>query len=117
MPTYVYVNENDPDDVVEKIYPVSKFRRRRKFNGQWYVVSPALQQRGFRSGEHGYPYWSDNLGTTPNQVRELQDVFCDAGCGLQEVNAMGDVRVRSRAHRRQLMKARGLIDRNSYTGH
>jgi len=116
MPTYCYVNENDETDVLERIYPVSKFKRRRRFNGKWYVVSGALQQKG-KKATGGYPYYSEVMGVHPAKVAEAQQQFRDAGLAEQTFNRDGDVLVTGRGHRKQLMKAIGFVDRNSYTGY
>lgn len=125
MPTYIYVKEGDEtgESAIEKDYPISEFQRRRSIDGEWYVVSAALQQKPKgrkpkeKTGDAGYPYYSDAMSVHPSQVAECQQVYIDAGVGPQEFDRMGRMKVKGETHRRKLMKARGFVDRNSYYGY
>jgi hypothetical protein len=125
MPFYIYVKEGDEsgESAREEFYPISDFQQRRQFDGEWYVVSGALQQRQMscgvgtaKDGEKCYPFYSSAMGVHPSQIQECQEVYRRAGLGVQEFDNSGDVKVNDPWHYRRLRKARGFVHRNSYYG-
>jgi hypothetical protein len=60
-----------------------------------------------------YPMVSEAAAVHPDQVKGFTEFFQKDGCPT-EFKPTGEVVFRSADHRRQHLKRRGLVDRNSY---
>ena len=71
------------------------------------------EQSGQRSGEHGYPYYSDAMGVHPDQVPELMELDRRNGMNT-EYHKDGRVKIESYAMLQRYKKVHGFHHRNSY---
>ena len=53
----------------------------------------------------GYPHWSGSLGVNISQIPEARRYWPDA-----VFNKRGDILVRSRTHKKEIMKQRGMVE-------
>lgn len=66
-------------------------------------------------GAGAWPYASDAMGVHPDQIAEQEAAYAEQGIKARHTRD-GRVIVESRQHRRQLLKANGLIDRSGGYG-
>ena len=108
-------NGNETDEVIELTLPSKEMKREiTTRDGRRAVVDVRAQQGLSRGGNHGYPYWSDAFFANPEVQEKWRDHYRSKGVRDIEYNKEGQLRVRSAAHRRALMKANGYVDFNSY---
>lgn len=110
MPVYAYVN--DAGDVIEEIHRIGKAPKRVTRKGVKYVRAIAVEHSGFKDTPGNYPMRTDVEGVHPSQAKELSDYLAEKGVPTQ-VYSDGTVRWESRGHRREYLKARGMIDRDA----
>jgi hypothetical protein len=122
MPTYCFVLEADGRSVevscsVADMEAMETGKDRLFFLPEYGFARRDYQreQEGTRSNSAGWPLWSDAAGVHPSQARETMDYLRSRGCPT-EINSEGQVRMDNRAHRRDILKALNLHDRNGGYG-
>lgn len=85
--------------------PTPKRRRRRKKAGVTFMTAPAK----------AWPMVSDGAGVDPTQIEEAKALAKSQGVTI-DFNHEGQAIFRSRAHRREYCRLRGLHDRNGGYG-
>jgi len=114
MATYCYKTEDG--EVVERFFPMKE-----EIPKLIELPDGRLAKRSFsaeggagkRSGGTGWPLECEASGVHPSQRKELADFLNKRGVPT-EVSANGNPLYRNPHHRRNVLKARGLHDRNSY---
>lgn len=112
MATYCYTNG---DETIERDYPMGEAPKRVRHQGRWYKKNIAATHSGTRSGEHGWPMWSDFAGCHPSQKAEMERRSAEAGCPVR-VNVLGQVELLNRKHRHDFLRFRGMFDRDAGYG-
>lgn len=113
MPIYCYTN--DKGETVERVYRIGKQPTAISVKGQLYRRDIGAEHGGFQDTPGNWPKASFNMGNHPSQRKELA-TFLEAKGVPTEVNKQGDPVLRSRDHRRQVMKALGMYDRDAGYG-
>ena len=70
---------------------------------------------GAKCGQAGWPMWSDGAGVHPAQANDTMEYLRSRGVSA-EINSEGQVKMESQSHRRRVLKALGLHDRNGGYG-
>ena len=118
MPIYCYRTKDGT--ITERVFPIGKAPRRVKINGRFAARDLLAEHGTITGGEHGYPCESDSLGCRVDQVPEMKDFYRSHGVSVDFKSSdgrMAQLVFESPGHRRQVMKAAGVNDRNSYTGY
>ena len=62
----------------------------------------------------GYPFYSEALGTHPDQIKGLQKDLQGLGCGSVGFSPDGAMKIENNAQRRKILKAMGKQDKYGY---
>lgn len=71
---------------------------------------------GGDTGSVGYPILSDALGVHPDQIPEAREHYRKRGVSV-DFAPDGRLVMADSAHRKRVLRAAGVHDRNSYNGH
>lgn len=112
MPTYVY---SCGDEAVERTYGMGKAPQSIRVKGRKFVRNWALEQCKMPAREC-WPVVSSALACHPDQVKEFSDFLSSRGVPT-EFYKDGRCVVRDRLHRRDILRARGMVDLDSWTGY
>jgi hypothetical protein len=66
-------------------------------------------------GKAGWPLYSDGAGVLPSQIPEAQEQLRKAGLRDDCFTPAGRMKFHDAAHRRQVLKAIGMVDRSSFS--
>lgn len=113
MPIYCYTN--DKGETVERVYRIGKQPKAIYVQGVLHHRDISAEHGGFQDTPGTYPKASFNMGNHPSQRQELAS-YLEAKGVPTEVNIHGDPVLRSRGHRRDVMKALGMFDRDAGYG-
>lgn len=114
MPGYEY--KTDDGDVVIEFMSVAEKAEREDADGRITLTDGRTGKRWFSSSV-GVPstkwgYWSNGLGTNPQDAPRLRQELCDAGISAR-VNDRGQVWVDGRGLRRRILRARNMRDNDA----
>lgn len=123
MATYCFrtVAEDKP---VELVLPMGGHQKLARADGTYELPDGVRAYRDFeaelggkRSGEGGWPMWSDAMGVDPSQIPEMSKALKQATGRTPEFNPVtGELKCESRGQRRAYMRAMGLHDRQGGYG-
>lgn len=119
MPAYCYTT--DDGEVVERVYPMGKAPRKIKLrDGRTANRNFAVEHSApVPTTDACWPLYSRALGVPPESVAEHTKFFADRGipCEFKEnKHGMYDMKLNSRQHRRQVLRAVGMHDRDGGYG-
>jgi hypothetical protein len=120
MPTYCYRCPNC-DSTFEKNTSIREMKRElpcgcgRTLHLDLAAMNPSVGVRESRGRSQAYPYASYAMGVHPKQLPEAREQLARAGVST-DFTPDGDPIITSRAHRRKVMKAVGMHDRNDISG-
>lgn len=111
MPTYCYSNDNL---TVEDVFPMGEAPKSVTRGGKLFFRDFAAEHSHSRSGDP-WPLHSKALGVPPKQVKAAQKELQKAGVQA-DFTPSGEMILRSRSHRNDVMVAYGMHDNDAGYG-
>lgn len=122
MPLYAY-RRDDTGEIERVVMSFAEIDRRENDDGTIVLDDGVIGRRDFkaecqntyRNTSEAWPYLSDALGVNPRQVEAAAKAAEEAGVPTN-FHPDGRAELRTRGHRRRLMKALGMRDRDAGYG-
>lgn len=109
MPVYVYVHE-PTGETIERFFTVKQFKTRIRHKGRIWKHSIAATHNRHRDTPRNWPMTTKGWdGVNPSQARGLARYLAERGVPT-EVTPDGCLVYTSRAHRKAVHQARGMLD-------
>ena len=115
MPMYCYTHE-ESGMTIERKFGMGRAVRTVFHDGKKFNRDVVAEHRDSRDTPGNYPMWSDAMGVLPSQAKELNDHLAKHGVAPCQVDREGRIKLESRHHRNQVLKARNLRDKNAGYG-
>jgi hypothetical protein len=112
MPVYCY--QDSQGFIHEKLFPMGEAPKEIDLGARGKARRNIGAEHKSFPPTSGWPLECIASGVNPDQAQDLRDHFKEIGVPT-EVSGDGNPIYRSAGHRREALKARGFVDRASYT--
>jgi hypothetical protein len=113
MRQFLYTYEAEDGKKHYRFYETGKQPVQIRVKGQPAVLRELRSKASRRGGK--WPMWSEAAGCLPRQVPEMRSFLASRGLSV-DFNAEGDMKLESRGHRKRVLQALGIFDRNGGYG-